>query len=563
MSPPGAPAAPPSTPAPALPAASDPAAAASAAAGQSTGVAPPSAPPTPNILSSNITMSNGKAFVPWFNDSVTGMVGNKAYTFPGAAPKHGYAKGDLMFAAQIFPPGFVDMWDRVVALFGGSPRTDCTLNEFIVVLMIPYNETGGCLRPMRESFYQKFKQPWWPLKFDANGPVGVPLDEPNFGQDSYLFKLYNGRYNRQAGTQLSKPGINRPQPVLTAQADIDLWNGSSYPSNASVDVKMAARECDFFKFSGLGLYQLTWHGTYIDCANPYLRAMYLAAYGATGDDSFITPDKRGKGVDDISREDLETAFKDPNLYIPSVYNFNTLEKGGVYSAACTSFDAPSLAAYGYGVSGSPDYGANIYAPRCLALKAQMVKLGYSVGIATTVIIGNPASPQGTGPADDSTTSAPPSSDSGTGNVDGGAAPAGSPPADAGDGTSLDGGAPPGGAPPSAPGPPPASADTINQALTQVKAAFPPDSSILSDVQLTANDDTTASITLVINDQSDQYGATGIWPIVESTNDQFSALSISQTPVFSYCLTSDSSTTYAFSDITSWNVFCGGVASDGS
>ena len=113
-------------------------------------------------------------------------------------------------------------------------------------------------------------------------------------------------------------------------------------------------------------------------------------------------------------------------------------------------------------------------------------------------------------------------------------------------------------------PAPASADTITQALETVKAAFPADSSILSDLQLTASDDTTASITIVVNDQASGFGTDGIGPIMLAIWDQFRAATIPQGTDISYCLASDPSTVTSLEDLShSWAIVDGSMAPDSS
>jgi hypothetical protein len=103
-------------------------------------------------------------------------------------------------------------------------------------------------------------------------------------------------------------------------------------------------------------------------------------------------------------------------------------------------------------------------------------------------------------------------------------------------------------PPAAP-PAPASADTINQALAAVKAAFPPDSTILSDLQLTASDDNTATITILINDGASGYGSDGIAPVMQAIWDQFDALDLPQNTDISYSLASDPSSVTNVKDLS--------------
>jgi hypothetical protein len=82
---------------------------------------------------------------------------------------------------------------------------------------------------------------------------------------------------------------------------------------------------------------------------------------------------------------------------------------------------------------------------------------------------------------------------------------------------------------------PASADTINQALDAVKTAFPPDSSVLADLRLDSNDDQVAYITMVLNDQPDAYGWSGVQPILDALLQQFQTLNIPQGTQLTYAM----------------------------
>jgi hypothetical protein len=82
---------------------------------------------------------------------------------------------------------------------------------------------------------------------------------------------------------------------------------------------------------------------------------------------------------------------------------------------------------------------------------------------------------------------------------------------------------------------PASADTINQALDEVKTAFPTDSSLLADLRLDSSDDQFANVTLVLHDQPDAYGGDGIQPILDAVAEQFQMLGIPQALMPTYAL----------------------------
>jgi hypothetical protein len=218
--------------------------------------------------------------------------------------------------------------------------------------------------------------------------TGTPNPNP-YAQDEFLFHLYNTQIpsdgsfsqnaladpdakfklltHRRAGDLLSRPGPNRPQAVISSSTDIAAWNGKLYPKDAPDAVKIAARECDFFKFSGLGLIQLTWRSEYLSCANSYVQAYNSAT---------------GEGVDDVTNVDLETAFLDPRVYLPSVYAYN---KGcaSAFQQACHAASVDDYAAYGHvvaeGANGPNIYGPNCYGPRCMALQTAMTQLGYTMG----------------------------------------------------------------------------------------------------------------------------------------------------------------------------------------
>jgi hypothetical protein len=100
---------------------------------------------------------------------------------------------------------------------------------------------------------------------------------------------------------------------------------------------------------------------------------------------------------------------------------------------------------------------------------------------------------------------------------------------------------PASAPPASnPGTPPATADTINQALDAVKQSFPADSSPLADLRLDANDDTTASVTAVLNAQPGGWMPADLDPILDAIASQFTAQNVPQTAIVSYELTGDDS-----------------------
>jgi hypothetical protein len=100
-------------------------------------------------------------------------------------------------------------------------------------------------------------------KFMTELANGVSTDT-EFTKDAYFFNAipnkknsYNGiNGNLLAGNQLNASGD------ITAAAEIALWNGMSYPDSEPISVKNAARVCDFYRFIGRGLVQITGRTNY-------------------------------------------------------------------------------------------------------------------------------------------------------------------------------------------------------------------------------------------------------------------------------------------------------------
>lgn len=95
-----------------------------------------------------------------------------------------------------------------------------------------------------------------------------------FTKDEYFFEpnpsgknSYNGvNGNLKAGDQLKNNG------VINTPADVTLWNGTVYPDSQPSAVKQAARDCDFYRFIGRGLVQITGR-------TPYQRYSNKPEYG--------------------------------------------------------------------------------------------------------------------------------------------------------------------------------------------------------------------------------------------------------------------------------------------
>jgi predicted chitinase len=140
-----------------------------------------------------------------------------------------------------------------------------------------------------------------------------------------------------------------PSPVITTQQDVDAWNGPTYPRSAPADVQQAAMECDFYKYRGRGLNQLTFWTNYKRYAGPSIQRVF------------------NKTVDAMKSSELDDAMMNPDVYLDTFRLFN-LGTG----ASISQLVAGSFAAYGTAVAGDSSYGSGIYTTRCVALRAAMV-----------------------------------------------------------------------------------------------------------------------------------------------------------------------------------------------
>lgn len=175
----------------------------------------------PAMISGNFSV-NGVPFAQWFNKTV--KPANPA-PFPNVV-------AETTFNALIAD----------IALLSGKPQI--TVNEFIGHFCIIYNETGGTFKPLRE---------YGGIEYMFNA---IPKKKLSYNTLSS---------NRKAGDQLK--GWN----VISSAADVTLWNGTAWPANAPQNVKDAAVNCDFFKYRGWGLNQLTTRANYMACLQPFVQ----------------------------------------------------------------------------------------------------------------------------------------------------------------------------------------------------------------------------------------------------------------------------------------------------
>jgi hypothetical protein len=91
--------------------------------------------------------------------------------------------------------------------------------------------------------------------------------------------------------------------VISRDEDVDAWNSTTeYPINQPEDVRRRARDCDFYKFRGRGLNQITWRTGYTHFVDPVVAPL------TTGQ---------------MTNAQLDKAFTDPAVYCGVFRNYIT------------------------------------------------------------------------------------------------------------------------------------------------------------------------------------------------------------------------------------------------
>ncbi len=176
---------------------------------------------------------------------------------------------------------FINVIRRVETLTG---KPSITVNEFIGHFAIIYNETGGTFKPVTE------KGPNW-------------ADPDDFRNDAYFFMAIPGKkrsYN-QGPQNMPAGDLLRDWGVISRDEDVEAWNSTTeYPINQPEDVRRRARDCDFYKFRGRGLNQITWRTGYTHFVDPVVAPL------TTGQ---------------MTNAQLDAAFTDPAVYCGVFRNY--------------------------------------------------------------------------------------------------------------------------------------------------------------------------------------------------------------------------------------------------
>ena len=216
-------------------------------------------------------------------------------------------------------------------------KAELTLNEFIALFMIFCNETGGTFKPLVEGA-------------PKGGEVGQYFFEAK-GKKSYNDpKQVAG--NRPAGDLLVE--MKKLDEVKDA-AEVKAWNGVVWPKGSSDELKKAALECDFYKYRGRGIVQITARKTYQSSVDPLLGK---------------------QKCDDLTDAELtEAVCTNPKVYLPMVKNFFAGKQWQGWLAALNK-DPAGFRDVGWHVSGDRDGYGNLYEYRCTTLLDAINKEGY-------------------------------------------------------------------------------------------------------------------------------------------------------------------------------------------
>jgi hypothetical protein len=280
------------------------------------GDAAPVSPGTPgDKVKSGDVRVGGKHFADWFNEDFKPL-------YPGNHPTLLlWKKPAPMFPGKVNKKNFQTVFDNVEQLWA----KELTLQEFLAFFCIFYNETGGTLEPLVERGSEKY------------------IFEPTPGGKA----SYNtSKMNRPAGDRLKAVGAISDDKVAA-------WNGSSYPDDTGI--RDQVHECDFWKFRGRGLIQLTFRDNYKTHCEP---ALQKGGY---------------KGIDELSERELgRIVHDDPRIYLMMVKSFF----GGIKSAFAKVND-DQFVETGKRVSGQTPYG-ELFEWRCLTLMDAMTKAGFQL-----------------------------------------------------------------------------------------------------------------------------------------------------------------------------------------
>lgn len=269
------------------------------------------------VTSHNIQVG-GTTFVDWFNNTFRP---NYSGTLHEIDPESAFN--------QVFDDFVPNVWDDPLSI-----------DEFIAMFLVILNESTI---PKKGTNFQS--------ALELYNPPAV----------KYFYRYNPNGANRPAGKCLVRLGFLDP---VADKALVKQWNNGPYPGPSGNVTEDALKECDYYKYRGRGIIQVTLHDNYL--TTPLANA--LAAQGFAGDNAAAI-------LDSTTNDDLD------NLLTTNSTCYYALTRGWLnQSTRPNSFRAVNLpsgssqnwAAFGHAVNAYGPYYVNNYPADCTALRAAMV-----------------------------------------------------------------------------------------------------------------------------------------------------------------------------------------------